>query len=739
MSSVDVHVFRESVAKIVRALTDSNIKVRQEGMKAYVQYDAKGCPDCVTLPSIPDNAPADLLNAIQGFLDHEVSHVLHTDFPFAAKRQMECKRNRDTLRPILWNVVEDIFIERAMSARFTGSMVNIDNIQRYLTGKMLPEGYNEMKRKGASEANVRSYLLPAALRAAAGQLPFVEFMKDKWSDMGYTEEGIKKLGSKMAKIKSTRESWDLVEELHAVIKPKDESEGGGEGDGDGKGKSSKDPKSKDNKSKDKDESGEEDGSESSKGGDDDKSDESESSDEGESGSDGSGDDSDSEDEGEDEESEKNGDKPNSETDEGDESSGSDSEDSDDEADGDEPDLEDGDGDSDGHEKGDGKGDETSDPDTEQGEAPPKIASLDEREESEGAPTGGDALDATFEEKDIEDLINPELVKSLDEMGAELIEQEVKEHMRLNPSDYVPFTRDYDYVGSLPAAEKYQDLSLDDSAVATLAHETAHVIQGEVERIFRARSATRWNPGQRRGKISRNSLHRACIGDDRVFRQKIVTTNREIAVQLVIDCSGSMWGRKLEYASVAAYMLASVLDRINVPCEIVGFTTMNGAVAGHLSNTDWRALQKHFHASWGEMNYGRYAPTCLYVFKDFARRFDDKAKKTLGFLPSSHGFMSGNVDGESIEQSAMRMRLRKEPRKVMIVMSDGQPACDGDFVLGQRKLKQVVEDINASGIEIYGLGLMDNSVKNYYPKNEVIGTANEIPTKVLALIQQLLVS
>jgi cobalamin biosynthesis protein CobT len=272
----------------------------------------------------------------------------------------------------------------------------------------------------------------------------------------------------------------------------------------------------------------------------------------------------------------------------------------------------------------------------------------------------------------------------------------------------------------------------------------HVVQSEVERIFKARSAARWNPGQRKGKLHRGALHRIPMNDDRVFRTKIEATNKDIAVQLVIDCSGSMSGSKISSAATAAYMLASIFERINVPFEVVGFTTLNAPIAGHVAKADWTKLQKDYQACREEAyrmgkrtKFARFAPIALYTFKEFQKRFDDIAKKTLGFLPNAYGFMLNNIDGESIEMAAMRLRMRREARKVMIVMSDGQPAGDGDGAMQQRKLKQVVEDIGRSNIEIYGLGLEDRSVLHYYPKAEVIGHSAQIPEKVMALIQRLL--
>jgi cobaltochelatase CobT len=56
------------------------VKVTQQGTSAFVQFDTKtNAPMRVNLPYLPDDATDELLNAVQGFLDHEVAHILFTD------------------------------------------------------------------------------------------------------------------------------------------------------------------------------------------------------------------------------------------------------------------------------------------------------------------------------------------------------------------------------------------------------------------------------------------------------------------------------------------------------------------------------------------------------------------------------------------------------------------------------------------------------------------------------------
>ena len=73
---------REVVTKLVPLLAGKGLRVTQIGSNAYVRTNLRTRkPELVNIPMIPDNAQDDFIQAIQGFIDHEIAHVLlgHTD------------------------------------------------------------------------------------------------------------------------------------------------------------------------------------------------------------------------------------------------------------------------------------------------------------------------------------------------------------------------------------------------------------------------------------------------------------------------------------------------------------------------------------------------------------------------------------------------------------------------------------------------------------------------------------
>ena len=115
MINRDVETLRQSIRAITQILTESNVKVTQQGMEAYTTADPKtGAIKHINLPYLPDDASETLIQAVQGYLDHEVGHALFSDFSLLKSV------TSDSIKQ-LHNIVEDAFVERKMAQKFRGS------------------------------------------------------------------------------------------------------------------------------------------------------------------------------------------------------------------------------------------------------------------------------------------------------------------------------------------------------------------------------------------------------------------------------------------------------------------------------------------------------------------------------------------------------------------------------------------------------------------------------------------
>jgi len=232
----------------------------------------------------------------------------------------------------------------------------------------------------------------------------------------------------------------------------------------------------------------------------------------------------------------------------------------------------------------------------------------------------------------------------------------------------------------------------------------------------------------------------------VFRKKIESDSRNIAVSLVLDISGSMSGSKIQYAATAALMFSQVLSKLNISHEISCFSTYYGSYMGSMLphaddvNKMLRSVSGgHYGGAVAGVTYGRYAPITNYIAKPFDGRLDESTKRLICMIPDGFSNLrANNVDGESVATAGQRLLGRQEKRKVMIVMSDGSPASDGDGRALAKHLKDVVKSLSQQGVEMLGLGMLDRSVTHYYPKSVVVTTVEDIPTKILELTKQMVV-
>jgi cobalamin biosynthesis protein CobT len=214
----------------------------------------------------------------------------------------------------------------------------------------------------------------------------------------------------------------------------------------------------------------------------------------------------------------------------------------------------------------------------------------------------------------------------------------------------------------------------------------------------------------------------------VFRKRHETTSKDVAVSLVIDCSGSMSGSKIHTATQAAYALSSVLERIGISHEVVAFTTGQPAASYGELEAEAKKIGRGFT---------RIEALYMPILKGFNERLKTEVKERFGWLPNSR-VLRNNIDGECVEIAARRLMARRESGKVMIVLSDGAPACQGDMQALQRHLKQVVKNIEKAGVKTVGIGIESSEVTKFYPKNIVLHNVSELPDRVIKELRHLLV-
>jgi cobalamin biosynthesis protein CobT len=247
---------------------------------------------------------------------------------------------------------------------------------------------------------------------------------------------------------------------------------------------------------------------------------------------------------------------------------------------------------------------------------------------------------------------------------------------------------------------------------------------ELERVLKVKENAKYKFNRERGSLNTRSLSQLAINPSfrEPFKEFTKTDTSDVAVTLLIDCSGSMSGDKIEVARQTALAIGESLKAININFEILGFTTTSNhslaSKVGGLSSGDVERFNRFGEA------------LRLMVFKSFDC-------PSLAGITECHAGNS-NCDGESVIWASKRLALRKEKRKILLVLSDGQPAVGGsNHMILAGDLKRVVRLLPKAGIEVIGFGILTEDVKIFYPEHVIVDDLKKLPTTVMRKVAKML--
>jgi cobalamin biosynthesis protein CobT len=769
----------------------------------------------IIVPALPENAPDDLVEAIIGFIDHEVGHIRHTDM--TDKRPFVDKDKR--VRPTT-NAIEDIRQEWLMSKEYRGVGLNLERTSAWALAK-LEEKFENLDMLG-------QVLVLAMCRAKAKQDQVVPpLFLDKFESPAH-KEILDRLDDQIAGWKDLPTTGDAylaaktflkaIDDMHtssssgdgdeesdkkAWKKPSEEkkpskSKSGSKGESGEKGKSGKSDKGEPEKSSTPNDGGQGGSSANPDEGDGSASDDrtaAKDEDDGRENPDPKGGDSDPE--GSDGDQEGRGDEDQPDGDQGRSPGDSSASDEDARPDADEsPAGADDSGDDDGDAAGrDGPGDdgdqgepERSDFDLDEDDGEPADAGgsdgsgddagddaegqsgsgdSDSDGSDEGASSGagegeegdGDAgssgeggAEGEFAEGDeplsdrageIVTSIATNLKPSTDtlhEHTAEFIK-----HSSESLPGYRPYSTEYDLTTKPFGVGKLEEYG------KVLEEVRPHInpIYTVLTRTLLAETRARTRLGLQQGSPNTNAMARLSIGQGDVFKHKKKGKELDTYVEVIVDHSGSMQGAEIRLAQQTCIAICEALERLNrsgLKYGISGFTAGWVESRAYTGDKDYpmAKARKALEAQWtqefhdGKMDeFERVEPLIEYVYKTGEQPLS-VARPPLSLMCSQP--MGNNADGESIYRIAKRVMARREKRKILIVLSDGQPcAASGPGCMERDvmpKHMQHVSDLikRTKGLEVIGIGIDSDAVAHYYEKRVVVRKISDLPAVALGQLK-----
>lgn len=181
-----------------------------------------------------------------------------------------------------------------------------------------------------------------------------------------------------------------------------------------------------------------------------------------------------------------------------------------------------------------------------------------------------------------------------------------------------------------------------------------------------------------GRFDTNALTRLAANDPTVFKQKDTKTEGGVAVTLLLDASGSMGCNTIAVGRMA-YIISTALVNNGIPVKVMSHTTQ-GRIAGGC--------------------------TMLCCHKDW----DEKTPDGL----SAYRSTGANRDPAAVFLAGTELMLRPEEKKLLVVLSDGQPAdgASSSYSMGRPvyidgrdgvlRTKRVINGLRASGVRTVGI-------------------------------------
>jgi cobalamin biosynthesis protein CobT len=249
----------------------------------------------------------------------------------------------------------------------------------------------------------------------------------------------------------------------------------------------------------------------------------------------------------------------------------------------------------------------------------------------------------------------------------------------------------------------------------------------------AKESRDWDFAREFGRLDTKRIVAGSLGSPVVYKQRKDRMELDTAVHFLIDLSGSMSGSKCKVAMEATVAFSECLEGTQIKYQISGFD--NGGDEKGLSDLVYKAQKSR-------KVYHRYEPLNLFKFKDFNQTLQ-LAKGPISCIGSCAS--GNNSDRDAVIWAYHELLQRPEKRKILFVLSDGQPAnatinvrdeysARGPLVKG---LKDAIDECGEHGVECVGVGILTDHVKNIYPKSVSITRVDDLSGAIFNQLSNLL--
>ena len=220
-------------------------------------------------------------------------------------------------------------------------------------------------------------------------------------------------------------------------------------------------------------------------------------------------------------------------------------------------------------------------------------------------------------------------------------------------------------------------------------------------ILKDKEIKRYEGNYESGKLQNRKLYKLKTGTTKIFTRKtaIEKDNKDMVFGLLVDESGSMTEPRMRDSKYQE-------GETHKPCQ-------NAAIATTLLGKALEITGKKFTV----IGFNRD----IHIHKKFNKKMNISKMTDIAKNAWKEGNGCNN-DGWAINEITKMLEKRPEKNKILIVLSDGQPAPSPSY----RQYDLRIEAKKAEKVaKVYGIGINSKAVENYYRRHIIIHDPAEL--------------
>ncbi|GAB6060676.1 VWA domain-containing protein [Desulfonatronum parangueonense] len=229
------------------------------------------------------------------------------------------------------------------------------------------------------------------------------------------------------------------------------------------------------------------------------------------------------------------------------------------------------------------------------------------------------------------------------------------------------------------------------------------LSANLKGLLQAQGLARIRPSAAGTRIARSRLHRIRTGESKLFLRNASHKQVNTAIHILLDISGSMDGRRLAIAKDVVFALVKALANQR---------GINLALTLFPAFYPYNANPSKDHAVYP------VAPLIAH---------GQQPTSTLPWPSSNYGC---TPVAESLRYVLSAMVPLTEPRKLVVLITDGEPN-------DSRTTKTGLDEAETLGIEVATIGIEGLAYTDLFPICEVVNRVEELPQKAFRLLENLL--